>query len=79
MLVQVTVFLSAVNLGALQLRALFEHWPSARPMVATSDTLRRQDGEGEEGRREGEKGNRKKEEDIPMENGRKISEGCVNL
>ena len=41
-------------------------------MVAAPDTPRQQDGEGEEGRREG---NGKKEEDIPMENGRKISEG----
>ena len=44
-------------------------------MVAAPDTPRQQDGEGEEGRREGEKGSGNKEEDIPMENGRKISEG----
>ena len=36
-----------MNLGALQLRALFEHWPSARPLVTSS--------EKSEPQREGEK------------------------
>ena len=54
----VLVCLSAVNLGALQLRALFEHWPSAKPME--TETAPRQPQERERERERG-KGEREKE------------------
>ena len=47
-------FAAAVNLGALQLRALFEHWPSAKPMLMGPETSSKQPQREQEKRREEE-------------------------
>ena len=49
------VCLSAVNLGALQLRALFEHWPSAKPMETETAPRQPQERERERERGKGER------------------------
>ena len=51
-----------MNLGALQLRALFEHWPSARPLVTSPET---NDSQGE----------REKSEERADKDGRSEREG----
>ena len=75
----VLVCLSAVNLGALQLRALFEHWPSAKPME--TETAPRQPQERERERERGEREKVKGEKEREGETGDDVSAsengGCL--
>ena len=59
-----------MNLGALQLRALFEHWPSAKPLVTSS--------EKSEPQRETDKTALEKNEEETGKDGRSEREGEVS-